>query len=356
MLTGHNFHGKFYGYINTGVAPASGSCCADTMRIWDKSTGDYTDVDLVTPMETVFPESTYDYATHQFEVSEYNGEIVAFCMAQFYIPELNNAPSDVIVAISMETGKIVPTAAGKNYFNLFEEVGTRSSASEDSIFKIFFYNESGSGNPEEFHGNGIARFITTDGTPILAITHKNLCEAILMTDPWTLASGGEIVQRFGTPHTTQTVKHSFGVSKGEIFTGVHNVYYGLAKDGRESVTMFINGQDDSDYSWVYEFDVKLTYEANVTTYSDDVFATSYRGQAANFQTDTQGGARPIGPMTNGSGVWLIASGSGHVGLVAVDQAGGATSYASAISYYDPFTYIRPSSTMAVAEAPPLAIM
>ena len=80
-------------------------------------------------------------------------------------------------------------------------------------------------------------------------------------------------------------------------------------------------------------------EAEVTgTISDSVFDTTYRSAACPFQTDTQGGARPISMGADGS-VWAVASGSGQKGLVVVDQEGGSTSYSSTIAYYDPFSFI-----------------
>ena len=36
MLTGKNYGPNLYGYVNTGVAPVDGGCCADTMRIWNQ--------------------------------------------------------------------------------------------------------------------------------------------------------------------------------------------------------------------------------------------------------------------------------------------------------------------------------
>jgi len=353
MLTGHVYGEKFYGYINTGVAPGQGSCCADTMRIWDKS-GDYTDIDLVTPMEAIFADSDYDYATHTFYLDEYNGETVAFCMAQFETPDLGNAPVDVIVAISMESGEVVQTKAGDDYFSFWEKLGTTSTDLADSVFKVQHYSMTtkdyqaykdpksvgnAEGNAEEWHGNGISRWTMQDGTDIMAITHKSLSEAILISDPWADASNGEILQRFGSPSGHDTV-HNFGLTGGESFNGVHNIIYGHdAASGRESATIFVNAVDGTSYSWVFEFDINLVKEAEVTgTISDSVFDTTYRSAACPFQTDTQGGARPISMGADGS-VWAVASGSGQKGLVVVDQEGGSTSYSSTIAYYDPFSFI-----------------
>ena len=168
------------------------------MRIWNKDDGSYTDIDLVTPMENVFSGSTYDYATHTFYLDDYNGEVVAFCMAQFNEPDLGNAPVDVIVAISMETGNIVQTKAEDNYFSFWEKLGTTSRNNEDSVFKVQHYSmESQTNNGgEEWHGNGIARWTMQSGEKIMAITHKSLSEAILISDPWEDPTNGAILQRF----------------------------------------------------------------------------------------------------------------------------------------------------------------
>ena len=96
------------------------------------------DVDLVSPISAVFNKSSFAYATHTFDLTEIEGEVVALCMAQFEEDEdLNKAKVDVIVAISMETGKLIPTLGGKPYFSFWEELGTTSTNPSDSVYKVF---------------------------------------------------------------------------------------------------------------------------------------------------------------------------------------------------------------------------
>ena len=217
--------------------------------------------------------------THTFYLDEYNGEVVAFMMAQFEASDLGDATVDVVVAISMDSGDIIQTKAGDDYFSFWEKLGTTSTDTADSIFKVQHYVENTAGikeekvngeklelnntdadgtteggSAEQWHGNGVARWTMNDGTKIMAITHKNLCEAILVSDPWEVADS-QILQRFGTPSQSGTA-HTFGLDSSEnSFTGMHNVFYGMAPDGRESATVFVNGIQGSSYSWVYEFGV-----------------------------------------------------------------------------------------------------
>jgi hypothetical protein len=137
MSTGKNYGPNLYGYVNTGVAPAKASCCADTMRIWNQVDGSVRDVDLVSPIRAVFANSSFAYATHTFDLVEVAGEVVALCMAQFEEDAaLNAAKVDVVVAISMVTGAIVYTQAGDPYFSLWEQLGTTSTNPSDSVYKV----------------------------------------------------------------------------------------------------------------------------------------------------------------------------------------------------------------------------
>ena len=233
-LTGKNYGDFFYGYVNTGRAPSDGSCCADTMRIWSMSDGSSRDIDLVEPLANLpFNSSTFAYATHTFDVALLNGETVAYCMAQFEEDGsmLNKAKVDVVVAISMETGLAVPTVSGDAYFSLWEKLGTLSEAPSDSVYKVQFTALSDDpNNDEEWHGNGVSAFTTADGTDILGVTHRNLNEAILLSNPWTTDSGsggGAILQRFGLVANGNTeVDHIFGLSSedaGAAWDGLHNV-------------------------------------------------------------------------------------------------------------------------------------
>jgi len=91
----------------------------------------------VTPIAEVFAGSSFTYATHTFDIVDFEGETVALCMAQFEEDaDLNKAKTDVVVAISMDTGNIVPTLAGKPYFSLWDELGTTSTIPSDSVYKV----------------------------------------------------------------------------------------------------------------------------------------------------------------------------------------------------------------------------
>jgi hypothetical protein len=201
-------------------------------------------------------------------------------------------------------------------------------------------------NDEKWHGNGVASFTTANGTSILAVTHRNLNEAILMTHPW-LTNGGDgaVVQRFGLlQNGLSPVAHAFGLTAADAeaaWTGLHNVRYALGPDGRESLVVFVNGKVGSNYSWVYEFNLRLVPEDETSgdPPSDAVFDTTYWSAPCPFFADAQGGARSIG-HTAGAQVWLAASGVAGVGLACVDAAGGSSLFAaSVLGIYDPFTFV-----------------
>ena len=237
-------------------------------------------------------------------------------------------------------------------------------------------------NPEEWHGNGVARFTAMDGTAVLAVTHRNLCEAILVSDPWVAPrqrGGGEILQRFGMVTNPAVESHVFGLD-GSLddlpsWSGVHNAYYTRYEDtGTETVTIFVNGYAGGSASYVYEFDVKLVPESSLLHHrkpaagaistaggheaqgegdrgegregegavDDSVFATNYRTAACPFLAGAQGGARPIGKSgAEGNGVWVVGSGVSGSGLVCVDQAGGSLSFpanGTEMALYDSFTF------------------
>ena len=51
-------------------------------------------------------------------------------------PSLNDALADAIVAINADTGDIIQTAEGEDYFMWLTEVGTMSETASDQIYKI----------------------------------------------------------------------------------------------------------------------------------------------------------------------------------------------------------------------------
>ena len=390
QLAMKRFGDSLYGLVNLGGAPDAGNgCCADTLRVWARN-GTVRDIDLVTPLEKTFPSSSYDYASHTFDLSLLDGELVAFLSANYKEGALNGAVVDVVVAVSTVTGEVVPTKDGKQYFSLYEELGTMSKAAQDTIYRIPFYvapNASSSSSDsdsivEEWHINGVERFTTqTDHVDILAVTHRLLSELILISDPWTTQSamegggggGGEILQRFGVavPGTGGEVRHTFGVdAEGPLarqWSGVHNVRHhwnpfppaaqgpmrkqqggGEGKGGRESVATLVNGITGFNGSFVFEFDLRLSPESQAAQpLSDAAFATSYRAAQCPFAANAQGGARAIGNPPQGSGaagVWLVGAGTATepkhgLGIACVDNQGGYKQFSAAGNVYDSFTYI-----------------
>ena len=153
----------------------------------------------------------------------------------------------------MTTGKIVPTLDGLRYFSEYEQLGTASNASADTIYKIPFAKTHAS---EEYHGNGVLMFTTAAGDEVMALTNFVLNGATLVRNPWKVLKangGGEILQRFGLPRTI--VSHRFGVSVEDAMApgnAAHNVQYTLYDDGRDSLTMFVNtivgSQNSCDFS------------------------------------------------------------------------------------------------------------
>jgi len=90
----------------------------------------------VTPIEEVFAGSSFAYATHTFDLVDIEGETIALYMTQVEDADLNKAKIDVVVAISMVTGDIVPTLAGKPYFSIWDELGTTSTIPSDSVHMV----------------------------------------------------------------------------------------------------------------------------------------------------------------------------------------------------------------------------
>ena len=58
-------------------------------------------------------------------------------MAKYAVDEaLNGGEVDVVVAVSTATGEVVPTKDGKQYFSLYEELGTMSTAAADTTADV----------------------------------------------------------------------------------------------------------------------------------------------------------------------------------------------------------------------------
>ena len=339
QLTARNLSGNLYGYINKYDVKLG---TADTIRIWSYDTGEFRDIDVKAAIQEVVDASvvTSYVAFHTFDVTYYNNDIVAFCMTQWTYKDLGGSMVDTIVAISMTTGKVVPTLDGLNYFSLYEQLGTSNTTSAASIYKQAFTKTT---KTEEYHGNGVLPFTTAAGEEILGITQFFQNGATLIRNPWKVTKangGGSIVQRFGLP--TEIVSHVFGLSAADskaAWTACHNLQYTMYPDGRESLTMLVNTIAGSKFSWVYEFDIKLVPEGSVTPIVDSIFATTYRKTVLPFQTQAEGGARRIGKDINSS-VYLVAAGISGLGLYCADSSGDSLNWpCDNCAYYDPYTFI-----------------
>mmetsp|Transcript_94615 Transcript_94615/g.270780 ORF Transcript_94615/g.270780 Transcript_94615/m.270780 type:complete len:449 (+) Transcript_94615:52-1398(+) len=361
-LTGRVSGDNYYAYMNTGRAPNSNGCCADTMRVFGKDDdGAYSDLEIDAIVTEVFANISvsYAYATHMFDMTKIAGATVAMMVVQYKEPELNDALCDAVVALNVETGEVVPTADGDELFSYYRSLGTTSATASDGIYSIYHSsastehdallkrasaseliaaieaNHTLAQSVEEYHQNGLTRFTAADDTTILASTHRSAnTEARLLKCPWrytTAEGGGSILQRFGSPGV-----HTFGLtSKTGSFTAMHNIWYHATAAGDETLTVFVNTQTGEQHCMVYEFGLNLVAEADAgDEYDDTVFETTYQSVETDFSTGSQGGARPIG-----TGVYLVATGSAKLGLKALDLDGGQTFYEWEASIYDPFSQV-----------------
>lgn len=331
-LTGKILGDQLYGYVSKS-GEGGGGCCADTLRIYNKSDASYRDLDIDTAIGAAMP-GLDAHASHTFDIEVIDGVVHAFCMVKYSDPSLGGISADAIVAINTETGAVINTkSTNAAAFNIYKEGGESASGQDykAGIFKIQFFNGS---VPEEWHGNGVERFTAKDGTVVLAITHRAASEAVLFKCPYTYTAaggGGNILQRFGTPQqytATSTQYHYFGMqpneTMGHITGGVHNVYYEPASKsfpGKESMSLFVNTASSTGMAYAVEFALNLVHEPPAT-YDDTVFKTEYKAAKLSFSAQAQGGARAIG-----NGVLVAMSGASSVGLEVADVAGNTHSYA-----------------------------
>ncbi|GMI21793.1 hypothetical protein TrCOL_g7205 [Triparma columacea] len=353
-LSGRYWDNKIYGYTNVGNAPSSGGCCSDSFTIYSESNPSGEVVDLTSIISPLFPNAvdSYAYPTHTFDiVKQEDGSAHAYLMVQYEDADIN-ALADAVVVLDVDTLEVIPTADGSKYFSFLESAnaGTMSTTKADTIFRIQHYTSTDD-SKEEWHGNGITAFTTTDGIPILAITHRSLNECVLLKNPYSLTSeegGGKIVQRFGRPgyynaNGKSNVQHDFGGigNDDSTWNGVHNAWYSVAADGTETVTIYVNS-DGSDSSHVYNFDLNLKEEDDFEGVIDDtVFDTEWRSVALPWLAGSQGGARPIGPQKEGSRVFVVGSGSATQGIYVVSEDGEMQSCGDGIGPYDSFLRFFP---------------
>merc|ERR1711871_1617970 len=118
----------------------------------------------------------------------------------------------------MGSGALRWTELGEGHFSIYQHLGTLETAAEESIFA----QQYGSMDDEQWHGNGIKRFQSLDGTWVLALTQRQANEAMLLKDPFMYSAeqgGGKILQRFGTPAIwdgdSVSAYHYFGMEEGD---------------------------------------------------------------------------------------------------------------------------------------------
>ena len=162
-----------HNHLNTTVH----LCCTDTLSIWSKKNGSRRDLNLDQIVQAAIPGS--NHATHTFDIKQIGDKTFIFAMVDYVEARLggpDNTPmhSDAIVAFDAADGSILKTADGRNYFDIYEVAGYNSKTEAD-VFKIQYFNNTSPsrfGTAGEWHGNGLATFVTRDGTSLLAITHK----------------------------------------------------------------------------------------------------------------------------------------------------------------------------------------
>jgi len=316
-----------------------GGCCAPTMRVYEKSTGEFSDIDLLAVVREAVDDQPVKWITssHAFHLDRIDGTLYAFVIVQYLVNQtqdnLGDLHLDAMICLNMDDGKtLIRTKAGLKYFSLFDNLGTFS---DDSVYKIR-YIRNGTSHPEQWHLNGISRFTTMDGTTVLAFSTIHDNEVVLLRDPWTYSvaeRGGEILQRFGTPGWALSAadgvpKRHFGfpASEGHMMQ-VHGVQHFIQSDGTDWITIFNNAilQDDKEdptfetvdvaaqmgdpryESASWRFQVKLVPESQQACgerCGEEVFATNYRHQRLGKYSFAQGGCRPLGNHYGATDVFM----------------------------------------------------
>lgn len=351
-------------------------CCADKMRITDKSTGDTVVFDTQDIIDEAFEGSGVDLKgnSHTFDVME-DEESAAGLLVVLNVQYFNttiNRLADAIVIFDAESGELRRTANGDGFFDMAGFPGTILTEQNETIFKVQYVTQDASNyTSETWHQNGVLRFFSkAEGQYYLAITHYMHHEAVVLLDPYTYTSsagGGEVVQRFGTPSVYDsngdiTDWHFFGLDPAlttDLFTdAVHNVFYTQSTQteslaGRETLTIFVNNvynwgisiQEEDSYAYEFAFNPVRQQDLNGTWPLDDsVFSTNFSRTALGFQVGQQGGVRPIGNGVYVSSTGLAAVSAGYTkpdGMVLVDSIGGfkSISYGTSNSFYDSFVRV-----------------
>ena len=116
-LTAKVLDDKLYVYLEgASISGFGGGCCADTMVVVDRDTGNAVTWDLDAIVDAAGIETTAAHATHTFDVEQSDGgSTLAYMMVQ-YVNATLGANADLIVAFDTASGEIVPTADRRLYF------------------------------------------------------------------------------------------------------------------------------------------------------------------------------------------------------------------------------------------------
>jgi hypothetical protein len=293
---------KMYALYDQSGEGSGGGCCADTLRVYERNGGGKFTALHLTPLVEKALNSTDAHVSHTFDVTTLNdGTLAALFQVKYVEHGTGGDYADAIVGMKISDGTIIKTASGATCFNMFAEAGTLSTTSKESRFKIQYYLD----NPvsgvagEQYHGNGVLRFVAKSGITYLAFTHRMAAEAVIFKDPC-----GKIVQRFGTPSlytsdgSTKTRYFGLTSSASAFVSGVHNVFYTSASasaslDGKETISLFVNAQDAKSAAYEFVFD-PVQEGSQADTGDDSVFDVGYVFAKCTFQAMAQGGARIIG--------------------------------------------------------------
>ena len=138
-LTGRIVGDTFYALLDIAGISTGGGCCADTLRMYPKSSQTaYKDIKL-DPLVRAATGVTDAHVSHVTDVSMLNGVPTAFCQVKYTEEAIGDGYGDALIAVNTVTGELVPTKDGKQIFDIFAEVGTLSENVTETRFKIGFY-------------------------------------------------------------------------------------------------------------------------------------------------------------------------------------------------------------------------
>lgn len=364
MLTGRHHKRNLYVFINTGRAPVARGCCADSIRVFPSDGREHRDiviVDIVRKAVNSIRGAHFEGISHAFHFCEVDGITLVLMPILFQDDSLDGVTIDGIIALNIERLTVHPTADGSPMFIPWRSVGTLNTSAAGTIFNIQ-YKKSGPSVFQQWHGNCIQTYKTSDGTNLLGVAFRMDVDAVLFKNPYlhTAADGGGmIMQRFGSPKIYNADldiagNHNFGIRladslpilpgdgtvRRKAYGGVHNLYFHKHADGRETVTVFVNQFHGHNQSGLFEFDIRLVQNHSLRP-TDAVFATNYTFVPLPFVSLAQGGARPIG-----EGVYIASSGLADKGIVVVDTFGSVTKYDYSYKLlYDPFVFVTSTETL-----------